>query len=195
MATQSTINRWKETGRCLQCGCVNDRLPKTKCSECAQKEADKQRARFAARQAAGQCIRCPRANDRPGKQHCSVCLDDEKKRIRVRPPREYCSYLRLRQEIIDAYGGKCANPECGIADTDVLCVDHIHDDGFKERKSGSYGSKFYYRLRAEGFPKDRYQLLCANCNMIKRRTHVDKQRILKTTERLAARKAGKGRQS
>jgi hypothetical protein len=68
--------------------------------------------------------------------------------------------LRLRQEVIQAYGGACTC--CGETTPEFLAVDHIYGDGKRER--GNPGD-FYPRLKREGFPKDKYRLLCHNCNM------------------------------
>lgn len=58
---------------------------------------------------------------------------------------------------------------CGFTDARALQVDHIHGGGGKERK----GKEMSYLLRRliETDAKvslARYQLLCANCNVIKR---------------------------
>jgi hypothetical protein len=61
---------------------------------------------------------------------------------------------------------------CGFDDMRALCLDHINNDGNKDRVkimgknyAGS-GSRFYVKLRQLGYP-DGYQTLCANCNLIK----------------------------
>ena len=58
---------------------------------------------------------------------------------------------------------KCAF--CGETDIDVLCIDHIYNDGGKERKSKS-SSKFYGELLKMSFKEriEKYQVLCRNCN-------------------------------
>jgi len=68
-----------------------------------------------------------------------------------------------KQQIIAGYGGKCSC--CGETEPEFLTIDHIDGDGAAKRKSGAdAGPAFYNRLIAEGFPKDRYRLLCMNCN-------------------------------
>jgi hypothetical protein len=70
----------------------------------------------------------------------------------------------LRQETIEEYGGYCAC--CGESQIEFLCLDHINGDGAHERRgpSGS-GRSLYRKLKKQGFPKGRYQVLCHNCNM------------------------------
>lgn len=76
---------------------------------------------------------------------------------------------KVRLETIMAYGGKCVN--CNIIDTDVLEIDHINNDGAKERKENLFGYNLCRKLKKEGYPKDRYQLLCRNCNWKKELKH------------------------
>ncbi len=74
---------------------------------------------------------------------------------------------RLRLRVIEAYGGHCAC--CWEATIEFLAIDHIYNDGAAHRaelkKGGSY--VMYLWLQRNGFPKDRFQLLCHNCNMAK----------------------------
>lgn len=65
------------------------------------------------------------------------------------------------QEVLNALGRECAC--CGEDELDFLTVDHIHRDGYKDRHSG--GRTLWSKIRREGYPKDRYQILCYCCNM------------------------------
>lgn len=69
---------------------------------------------------------------------------------------------RLRKQVIDAYGGKCAC--CGESNPAFLSVDHINNDGAEHRRSVRH---LYTWLRQNDFPKDGFQLLCFNCNCAK----------------------------
>ena len=70
-----------------------------------------------------------------------------------------------------AYGGVCP---CGESDIACLTIDHINDDGATERKKMGYrnksggGEPMYRWLRRFGFPRDKYQLLCFNCQWKKK---------------------------
>jgi len=65
-----------------------------------------------------------------------------------------------------ALGGKCS--ECGFSDYRALQVDHINSDGHLERhllrRNDYYPNVMESYMKGEG----RYQLLCCNCNWIKR---------------------------
>lgn len=83
---------------------------------------------------------------------------------------EYGAFLRtwrarLKAEVLAAYGGLCAC--CGEPEPAFLTVDHIYQDGKEHRKTVPAG-KFYTWLKANGFPKDRFRLLCFNCNCARR---------------------------
>lgn len=47
---------------------------------------------------------------------------------------------------------------------EFLTIDHIHGGGRRERETTLRGLKFYRWLIANNFPRDRYRLLCMNCN-------------------------------
>ena len=67
-----------------------------------------------------------------------------------------------RIEMITAYGGKCNH--CGISDPIILDIDHINNDGAKQRRDGIQSWRLVRFLKKNGWPKEEYQLLCKNCN-------------------------------
>lgn len=70
---------------------------------------------------------------------------------------------RWRVAALRKLGAKCV--KCGFADFRALQVDHVNGGGHAERTL----RKSIYRGIAVGLDKiGRYQLLCANCNWIKR---------------------------
>jgi len=73
----------------------------------------------------------------------------------------------LKQKVVDGYGGKCVC--CGEKEIKFLEIDHIHNDGAKDRKRFVGPTQFYVYLIKNEYPKDRYQLYCANCNRGKTR--------------------------
>lgn len=80
---------------------------------------------------------------------------------------------RLKLEIFEILGNKCSNPHClvpgGCIEKRCLQIDHINNNGNKERKTFTRWS--YYKHVLEDLRKgnQNYALLCANCNWIKRR--------------------------
>ena len=66
-----------------------------------------------------------------------------------------------RIEVIKFLGSKCV--KCGFDDERALQVDHVNSDGFKDKNISA--SKRFARIQET---PERYQLLCANCNWIKR---------------------------
>jgi hypothetical protein len=73
--------------------------------------------------------------------------------------------LRWRMEMLSAYGGKCVC--CGESEYKFLAIDHINGGGLEERKKYRNSTSFMKMLRELGWPKDRYQILCHNCNCAK----------------------------
>ena len=69
--------------------------------------------------------------------------------------------LKIRYEFIEAYGGICAC--CSEDDWRFLGLDHINNDGNEQRLDFNC-QQIYYQARKEGYPKDKYQILCHNCN-------------------------------
>ena len=150
---------------CIVCGTVftplQDRKKKCGKSYCYAKPKIWKRLRE------GRCRTCGGTIE-PGttSKNCNAC-------------REYqATYVRekFRQEklnLIAAYGGKCAC--CGEAEPKFLTIDHIFNDGSQHRKElfgSTRGNMFasgrlYRWLRQNGYPKDRFQLLCLNCNCAK----------------------------
>lgn len=73
-----------------------------------------------------------------------------------------------REKILEALGRVCK--WCEFSDPRALQIDHVFGDGYIDKKNGSRGHnyRYYRRLMAEPNFLERYQLLCANCNQIKR---------------------------
>lgn len=71
--------------------------------------------------------------------------------------------FELREKAINKLGGKCC--KCGYYDHRALQIDHINGGGSKELKSMSRSTYLNKIIKGE---TKAYQLLCANCNWIKR---------------------------
>lgn len=75
--------------------------------------------------------------------------------------REY--QRKRRRDALDMLGGECVR--CGFDDWRGLQIDHVEGGGHREYKE--LGNQTVYARIADGNTEG-YQLLCANCNMIKR---------------------------
>lgn len=75
-------------------------------------------------------------------------------------------FKRKRLEVIEFLGSKCVR--CGFSDIRALQLDHINGGGCKESKS--IGSTTMYLRYSQNLvlAKEKLQVLCANCNWIKR---------------------------
>ena len=71
-------------------------------------------------------------------------------------------HYRLREQVLELLGGKCAWEGCNWIDPRALQIDHIEGGGFKDLKGSSFLLKV---LKEKG---KGYQLLCANHNWIKK---------------------------
>ena len=68
---------------------------------------------------------------------------------------------KLKSDMIKAYGGKCVL--CGETHSEFLTIDHINGGGTEHKRSLGI-TDIYPWLRRQGWPKNGYRLLCANCN-------------------------------
>lgn len=74
---------------------------------------------------------------------------------------------KIRKFILDFFGSKCV--KCGFDNPKALQLDHINGDGYKDRKKRwNWFQKYKWIKRYPKAAKKKYQLLCANCNWIKK---------------------------
>ena len=71
----------------------------------------------------------------------------------------------IKREVMNAYGGRCVC--CGESELVFLTIDHIHNDGAIHRREIGATGGFYFWLKRHGFPRDRFQVCCFNCNRAK----------------------------
>jgi len=73
--------------------------------------------------------------------------------------------IKYKKMALHIYGGKCAF--CGEDDFVVLSIDHINDDGVKERKKLDKKNRNtgwdFYRYLIKQPKRDDLQVLCFNC--------------------------------
>jgi hypothetical protein len=145
---------WRKEGRCLDCGAKPPlAIGKNICDKCLARD---KRAWFVLSEKRkialehGICNVCSiRTRSKPYKT-CEECRKHRRERNKI-----------VRTNILDAYGSVCVC--CGEKESRFLQIDHINNDGNIHRRQ--LGAKNIYSwLRQQDYPKDNYQLLCANCN-------------------------------
>lgn len=73
--------------------------------------------------------------------------------------------VQLRITALHKLGSECV--ECGFSDIRALQIDHVNGGGNQDFKSSKSGNRKVYAKIVDG-DTDGYQVLCANCNWIKR---------------------------
>ena len=70
----------------------------------------------------------------------------------------------LRTQMLKRFGSRCKS--CGNTDHRVLQIDHIKGGGTRDQRSTAQLYRYVLSLSAR--PLKQFQLLCANCNWIKK---------------------------
>lgn len=95
---------------------------------------------------------------------CNICRAEKIKTYQQNTKCNILNRLDDKNLIHNGYENKCNC--CGESGWQFLTIDHILNDGAQERKIlNTYHLK--KQLIDKNFPKDRYQLLCMNCNYSK----------------------------
>lgn len=97
-------------------------------------------------------------------------------------------YQNLRKKVFRKLGNKCSNSDCSVLGgcTDLRClqIDHVSGGGSEELRRMS---RITFLKKVLADTKGEYQLLCANCNWIKRHENVEdgsKKIVLGNQERI-----------
>jgi hypothetical protein len=114
---------------------------------------------------------------------CAECANSYRRRARKEhPEREWllkpgnrernnkqirARYNQQKKEVFNHYGCKCRWPGCKVEDMDGLTIDHIMNDGYKDRNK-IHSAMFYKHIIDQGFPNI-YQILCGTHQWIKER--------------------------
>lgn len=163
-------------GLCAYCGTQPPEPKSKRCAICSAKRKERDKIKTAIhrqkRREAGLCVACGKTKVANG-AYCKRCRKRSRaytRKWKVEHPdrkqkagrRHRDWHWKIRLEVINAYGGKCVC--CGEIQPLLLTIDHRNGDGKEHRKK--LGQKSIYPVvKREGFPKDRYQLLCFNCNI------------------------------
>ncbi len=74
--------------------------------------------------------------------------------------------VRIKQRLFDFLGDRCAR--CGFRDKRALQVDHVNGYQGKRESHKRSGTYLYRQIILGNLPKEDFQILCANCNWIKK---------------------------
>lgn len=91
------------------------------------------------------------------------------RKLRRENPEKYRAHSKksikaLKDRVFIKYGLTCAR--CGFYDRRALTLDHVLNNGAEERKA--IGERGVYRRSLLDEFTDEYQVLCMNCQFIKR---------------------------
>lgn len=117
----------------------------------------KNRDHILKRNAAYRARKTQEISDR-GKEYYAAHREEKKRQRRER-------LQQIKMKAFDTLGGVCVH--CGFNDPRALQIDHVNGNGKHDHPKRD--DKYYKHVIGEakhGSPK--YQLLCANCNWIKR---------------------------
>ena len=91
-------------------------------------------------------------------------------------------FVRVRRSaLVTALGGKCSckgvdcwhTGDCSVTDSRCLQIDHINGDGAADRKRVSSVGLAYYYFKHISEAREKLQILCANCNWVKRQNNSE----------------------
>ena len=106
------------------------------------------------------------------KKRTKYASDDEyRERVLRRAKAQYNpeytkkKYHLYRRKAFEVLGGYVCTL-CGFDDPRALQIDHVADDGYQKRQDGELGERLYRLVIQTGGTG--FQILCANCNWIKK---------------------------
>lgn len=147
--------RLQADGLCIRCG-IQASAGRLQCPRCLSTARDKDKSTYAKRKRQGLCHVCSKPV-KDGRTVCTPCaLRHSQKAAKKR--------LEIKLRVLLAYGGKCAC--CGESHFEFLTMDHVNNDGAKQRKEIGNASAIYKWIIANNFPEG-FQVLCFNCNFSK----------------------------
>ena len=100
--------------------------------------------------------------------------------LEARKKRSEYSYqyrMSIKEEVLAHYNpqGVACCIQCGENRIACLTLDHIDNDGYKDRERRK-GYNFYLWLKRHNYPMTSLQTLCMNCQFINRQAYYDELR-------------------
>ena len=164
--------QFRKSPQCNQCGIAQLKLSKKQPSICNK-------------------CNIPLTNDNTTKSYygniCRACYNLYHKKVQPKHGKRYyvktkeqrAGYFKIRAEqkkkdrwavrleVVSHYSPDMCCVKCGFNDIRALSVDHINSDGSKHRKEDKSARFIYKWLKKHDYPEG-FQILCMNCNFIKR---------------------------
>jgi len=128
-----------------------------KCKKC---DKNKQLSSFYGNSRGGHLSKCVACYSKISKADYENHRDSRMSRGRERQQ-------EVKKLVIGKYSNHGGCVCCGITELSFLSLDHIRDNGAKDRRENEYHSGLYYRLMKLNYPNG-YQALCHNCQWGKR---------------------------
>jgi hypothetical protein len=100
--------------------------------------------------------------------YCKLCLKVLRDKYQLENKQKIKEKrLQEKLDVIKSYNCKCNC--CGETNHKFLTIDHVYgrNEDEKVNKSKHSGLQLYRYLKKMGYPKEKYQLLCWNCNSAK----------------------------
>jgi hypothetical protein len=122
----------------------------------------------------GLCVTCGNPRDRLEVNNCNSCgYKENKRRLKHYGLKHKQERAQIKSIVFNYYSpdDTIGCSRCGISEIDVLQVHHINGGGnahIKEICAVGNSSKFYQWLYDNGFPPE-FEVLCANCHILKHR--------------------------
>lgn len=124
--------------------------------------------------AAGLCTQCGKNAAISSQRHCEPChslILKRAKAYRIADPARQAEYRKtffraIKDRAYAILGEVCSC--CGEQDRRFLTLDHVHNDGYKDKKRRQNLTYLMYREVAVDGVVGKYQILCWNCNCGKR---------------------------
>lgn len=108
------------------------------------------------------CYLCKKCN-------CNKQKEWRKKHAEVLNNKAKIRHAVLKRQVLTVYGNVCVL--CGENTYEFLSIDHTKNDGYLSKgESTRSGRGLYLKIKREGFPKGKYQILCMSCQYIKKQT-------------------------
>ena len=149
------MNTWKRRGPPRE----NANAITKRCSKCGEEKSVSEFDKRTANYADGTVAVLPISSCRPCRNSQFRSAENERTKAKHRKDRDAALRHYAIGELISC---SC----CGETQIEMLCLDHINNNGAEHRRNESGASSLPTYLRSRGFPAG-YQVLCFNCNVAK----------------------------